>query len=144
MFTSTNGDAPPEDRRAINKVITEELNARLLLSLTDAFCGFKAYRVSACDRLTLDVDGYDFPTQFWVQAAAHNLAIEELPVRLIYKDPTRSFGGPLNNPQTRLDLYRRTMHREILRCRSLLPRTATEGLDECRVSVCSRQSASVS
>ena len=34
--------------------------------------------------LTLTVDGYDFPMQFWVQAAAHDLRIEELPVRLIY------------------------------------------------------------
>lgn len=144
LSLSTNGDAPPEDRRAINKVITDELNARLQLLLTDAFCGFKAYRIAACDRLTLDVDGYEFPMQFWVQAAAHNLAIEELPVSLIYKDPTRSFGGPLNNPQTRLELYRRTMHREIIRCRSRLPRSAADELDECRVSVCNRRTASVS
>ncbi|MHC5004849.1 MAG: glycosyltransferase family 2 protein [Planctomycetota bacterium] len=54
-------DAPPEDRRAINRTITEELNRRLDLTLTDAFCGFKAYRVSACRQLALDVDGYDFP-----------------------------------------------------------------------------------
>ncbi len=109
-------DLPPQDRRVINATITEELNRRLGLSLTDAFCGFKAYRVEACRRLTLDVDGYDFPMQFWVQAAAHELRIEELPVRLIYNDPTRSFGGPLDDPATRLEHYRRTMHDEIERC----------------------------
>ncbi len=111
-----NDDSPPKDRRAINATITEELNRRLGLSLTDAFCGFKAYRVEACERLALDVDGYDFPMQFWVQAVAHGLTIEELPVRLIYHDPTRSFGGPLDDPHVRLDHYRRTMHREIERC----------------------------
>src|SRR5690606_25103689 len=31
--------APPEDRRKINMQITAELNERLGLSLTDAFCG---------------------------------------------------------------------------------------------------------
>jgi dolichol-phosphate mannosyltransferase len=125
-------DAPPSDRRAINKVITDELNSRLNLSLTDSFCGFKAYRVSACNRLTLNVDGYDFPMQFWVQAAANGLAIEEVPVRLIYNDPTRSFGGPLDNAQSRLELYRQTMHREIVRCRSRLPRGAAAGLERGR------------
>ncbi len=113
---SNNDDSPPPDRRQINATITEELNRRLGLSPTDAFCGFKAYRVEACERLTLDVDGYDFPMQFWVQAAAQGLRIEELPVRLIYNDPTRSFGGPLDDARTRLDHYRRTMHDEIERC----------------------------
>ncbi len=36
--------APPADRRRINMLITEEINRRLGLHLTDAFCGFKAYR----------------------------------------------------------------------------------------------------
>lgn len=113
-------DAPPSDRRAINATITRELNERLGLQLTDAFCGFKAYRVSACEKLRLDVDGYEFPMQFWVQAAAHDLHIEELPVRLIYNDPTRSFGGPLDDPTSRLEHYRATMEREMAHCASRL------------------------
>ncbi len=117
-------DAPPQDRRAINHTITEELNGRLGLALTDAFCGFKAYRVSACDQLCLDVPGYDFPMQFWVQAVVHGLRIEEIPVRLIYNDPARSFGGPLDNPTSRLDHYRRTLYREIERWRTQLPPAA--------------------
>jgi dolichol-phosphate mannosyltransferase len=136
LLPSPEDDAPPSDRRAINREITDELNRRLGLSLTDAFCGFKAYRVAACRRLKLDVDGYDFPMQFWVQAVAHDLAIEELPVRLIYNDPSRSFGGPLDNPQARLEAYRRTMHDEICANCARLPANATQGLDVCRVSVC--------
>ena len=122
-------DMPPEDRRAINATITAELNGRLGLSLTDAFCGFKAFRIAACRKLELDVDGYDFPMQFWVQAVAHGLRIEELPVRLIYNDPTRSFGGPLDDPETRLDHYRRTMHAAIEQVHDELPaQTAAAGL----------------
>jgi len=124
-------DAPPGDRRRINRVITEELNERLDLRITDAFCGFKAYRVSACERLRLDVDGYEFPMQFWVQAAAHGLEIEELPVRLIYNDPDRSFGGPLDDPVSRIDHYHRTMHRELKRCAERLPAAAQADLDLC-------------
>ena len=117
-------DSPPPDRRAINAAITAELNGRLGLDLTDSFCGFKAYRISACRRLSLDLDGYEFPMQFWVQAAARGLRIEELEVRLIYGDPNRSFGGPLNDPVTRLQHYRRTIAREISRCDMSLPPAA--------------------
>src|SRR5438876_1097840 len=42
--------AAPQDRQRINQVITSELNARFGLHLTDAFCGFKAYRRAALDR----------------------------------------------------------------------------------------------
>jgi dolichol-phosphate mannosyltransferase len=138
LLPSPEDDAPPSDRRAINQQITAELNRRLGLSLTDSFCGFKAYRVAACRRLLLDVDGYDFPMQFWVQAVAHDLVIEELPVRLIYNDPTRTFGGPLKDPQSRLEAYRRTMHREILANGDRLPTSASNDLSVCRVSVCAK------
>ncbi|MEE2972695.1 MAG: glycosyltransferase family 2 protein [Planctomycetota bacterium] len=114
-------DAPPADRRRINGLLTGEINRRLGLALTDAFCGFKAYRVSSLAKLQLDVDGYDFPMQFWVQAAANDLRIGEIPVRLIYNDPSRSFGGPLDDADNRLAVYRRTYERELERCRDRLP-----------------------
>ncbi len=115
-------DAPPEERRRINGIITDELNGRLGLKLTDSFCGFKAYRVSALQRLTLDVDGYAFPMQFWVQAVAAGLRIDEVPVRLIYNDATRSFGGPLDNHAHRLAHYRDVLAFELARCADRLPR----------------------
>ncbi|NRA56838.1 MAG: glycosyltransferase family 2 protein [Phycisphaerales bacterium] len=113
LNTHPENDAPPEERRQINGLITRELNSRLGLSLTDAFCGFKAYRVSALEKLTLDVDGYAFPMQFWVQAVAAGLRIGELPVRLIYNDATRSFGGPLDDHDHRLSHYRAVLAREL-------------------------------
>ena len=122
-------DAPPQDRRKINQTITRELNQRLGLELTDAFCGFKAYRVSACEGLSLNEDGYEFPMQFWVQAAANNLNVREIPIRLIYNDPNRSFGGPLDEPESRLQHYRATMHREIRRCADQLPSRARAAIE---------------
>ena len=113
-------DTPPEERRMINAMITQELNQTLGLELTDAFCGFKAYRVEACRKLQLDVDGYEFPMQFWVQAVANDLRIMELPVKLIYNDPTRSFGGPLDETNNRLACYRDTMKRELETCKAQL------------------------
>lgn len=122
-------DAPPSDRREINATITQELNERLQLTLTDAFCGYKAYRVASLRQLSLDVNGYEFPMQFWVQAVARGLRIIEIPVRLIYNDPSRTFGGPLDNAESRLQHYRSTLHAEVRRFADDLPRGATAGLD---------------
>jgi glycosyltransferase involved in cell wall biosynthesis len=98
-------DAPPPDRRRINGMLTEEL----------------------------DIDGYDFPMQFWVQAVAAGLRIGEIPVRLIYNDPSRSFGGPLDDAGNRLAVYRRTFERELRRCAGRLPAEATADLQACGI-----------
>lgn len=111
--SSLSQDSPPPDRRAINTKITAMVNERLGFSLSDAFCGFKAYRVSALRKLSLSETGYAFPLQFWVQAAANNLHIIEIPIKLIYNDPNRSFGGPLNDADRRLRHYEQVFEREL-------------------------------
>ncbi|NDC53231.1 MAG: glycosyltransferase family 2 protein [Planctomycetia bacterium] len=106
------GDTPPPAaRRRINAEITAELNARLGLALTDAFCGFKAYSRRALDRLRPTETGYAMPLEAWVQAAAAGLTIVELPVPLVYLDLARSFGGALDDAATRLAYYRRVLDR---------------------------------
>jgi len=107
----------PGDRRRINGLITEEINSllsrRFGAKLTDSFCGFKAHRVSATNRLGLSEDGYAFPMQLWARAAAHGLRVREIPVDLIYNDPNRTFGAALDDPEARLKHYREVLHREI-------------------------------
>ena len=98
-------DLPPTDRRAINAQITSILNDCYKLNLTDAFCGFKAHRVSAMRKLELDIPGYAFPMQLWPQVAHEQLRVTEIPVRLIYNDPTRHFGGLLDDASNRLRHY---------------------------------------
>ena len=108
------GDSePPEDRRLINERVTAELNRRLGLGLTDAFCGFKAYRVGAIRDVELHEDGYAMPLEFWVRAADRGLRIVELPVPRIYLDASRSFGGSLDDAEQRLEVYRRVLDRAL-------------------------------
>jgi dolichol-phosphate mannosyltransferase len=102
---------PPPERRRINQVITDEVNRRLGLRLTDAFCGFKAYRVPVLGRFRLTEDGYAMPLERWVQAARLGLAIVEVAVPLIYLDERRSFGGALDQADTRLQVYRSVLDR---------------------------------
>lgn len=96
----------PHDRRYINQTITQELNARLGLNLTDTFCGFKAYRRSALQRLNITETSWGMPLQLWVQAARLGLRIREIAVPRLYLDPNRAFGGILNDPSQRLAYYR--------------------------------------
>jgi len=107
------GDPPPPDRRAINGQITEMVNRCLGLSLTDAFCGYKAYRVSALKHMHIDESGYAVPLQAWVMAAAAELRITEVPINLIYNDPNRSFGGPLDDADHRLKHYKQVFRAEL-------------------------------
>jgi glycosyltransferase involved in cell wall biosynthesis len=104
---------PPEDRRRINMQITAEVNQRLGLRLTDAFCGFKAYRCEALAALDIHETGYAMPLEVWVQAARAGLSIIELPVPLIYLDEERSFGGALDNAATRLAYYHEVLDRAL-------------------------------
>ncbi len=110
------GDSqPPAERQRINRIITEEVNRRLGLELTDAFCGFKAYRTSALARLEVTENGYAMPLEIWVQAAHLGLRIVEVPVPLIYLEEHRSFGGALDHGETRLAVYRQVLERALQR-----------------------------
>jgi dolichol-phosphate mannosyltransferase len=106
------GDSvPPPERLKINRMLTDLLNRQLGLQLTDAFCGFKAYRAEALARFDITELGYAMPIEVWVQAVHAGLRIVELPVPLIYLEEARSFGGALDNAATRLDYYRTVLDR---------------------------------
>jgi len=108
------GDSiPPEDRRRINHAVTRDLNCRLGLSLTDAFCGFKAYRVESLRKFRITELGYAMPLQLWAQAVAAGMRIVEFPVPLVYLDEKRSFGGSLDDARRRMAYYQEVLEREM-------------------------------
>lgn len=100
------GEAPV-DRREINDKVTAAINEVTGWGLTDAFCGFKAYRLAALDGMALDEPGYAMPMQLWARAFQAGLRVRELPVERIYFDHDRSFGEDLDDPEKRLDYYMR-------------------------------------
>jgi len=69
--------------------------------------------VAALRRLNISEAGYAMPLEVWVQAAAAGFNVIELPVPLIYLEEKRSFGGVLDNAQTRLEYYHLTLDRAI-------------------------------
>jgi dolichol-phosphate mannosyltransferase len=121
---STSDDLPPGDRRTINATITTMLNQTFEWDLTDSFCGFKAHRVSAMRKLRLTETGYAFPMQLWPQVYRAGLRVTEIPVRLIYNDPTRTFGGVLDDAQHRLRHYLDVFNNELTAPMDFEPREA--------------------
>jgi glycosyltransferase involved in cell wall biosynthesis len=113
LQASVNDDLPPGDRRSINVTLTAMVNETFDWQLTDTFCGFKAHRVSAMRQLHLSETGYAFPMQLWPQVHRANLRVTEIPVRLIYNDPTRTFGGILDDAQRRLRHYLDVFNQEL-------------------------------
>jgi len=108
-------DLPPEDRRSINATLTCIINDLFGSHLTDSFCGFKAQRIEAVQKLKLDMPGYAFPMQLWPRAFQAGLRITEIPVRLIYNDPNRHFGGSLDDASERLLHYLEVLNHEVQR-----------------------------
>jgi dolichol-phosphate mannosyltransferase len=113
VFDAT--QTPPEARRRINVEVTRWLNDCLGFRLTDAFCGFKAYRASALREFEITDLGYAMPLQVWVQAAAKQMKVVEAAVPLIYLDESRAFGGALDNAEYRLKHYRKVFEEALER-----------------------------
>jgi glycosyltransferase involved in cell wall biosynthesis len=108
------GDSdPPEVRKRLNTIMTGEINRRLGLNISDAFCGFKAYCTSALAKMSLTETGYAMPLELWAQAYRLGLKIVEVAVPMIYLDEKRSFGGALDQAEVRLAVYRRVLEESL-------------------------------
>ena len=66
--------------------MTRYINGLTGYDLTDAFCGFKGYRVDRLRILCLKEDGYGMPLELWIKASAAGLIVREMAVDLIYTD----------------------------------------------------------
>ena len=97
--------------------------------LTDAFCGFKAYRVPILAKFSLTETGYAMPLELWVQAVALGLKIVEMPVPLIYLDEARSFGGALDHGETRLKVYEEVLDRAMAAA-GIVPKDEAQGVPQ--------------
>ena len=76
---------PWKDRFLVNAIITGILNT-LGLSITDAFCGLKAYECNAINDLELEIFGYEIPIEIWIKSIKKGYKIFEKGVPVIYKD----------------------------------------------------------
>jgi len=107
------GIVAPGDRQEVNRRVTAEINRVTGWGLTDAFCGFKAYRMAALEAIELTEAGYGMPVELWAKAYRAGLLVKELPVERIYCDRDRSFGAALDDPEHRFGYYMRVWKRAL-------------------------------
>ncbi len=100
-------------RREINIEITQRLNDVTGFNLTDAFCGFRAYRLESLAKLPLTEVGYGMFMQMTILAAKHKLSIREIEVPLVYLDETRDFNGNFSDTSERLEYYHKVIDKEL-------------------------------
>ncbi len=107
------GIVVPGDRQRVNQRVTEEINRVTGWRLTDAFCGFKAYRLNALEGIELNEPGYGMPVEMWAKVYRAGLLVRELAVERIYCDHNRSFGDALDDPEHRFGYYMRVWGRAL-------------------------------
>ena len=78
-------EKPWKDRFLVNAIISGILNT-IGFSITDAFCGLKAYECNAINDLDLKINGYEIPIEIWIKSLKKGYSILERGVPLIYKD----------------------------------------------------------
>lgn len=99
------GIQPPIDRVEINKRITALLNKNYHFSITDAFCGFKRYKLSSFINHGFQEQGYASPLELWSYVYHFSKSIKELAVDRIYITDDRSFGEDLDKKRKRYQYY---------------------------------------
>lgn len=103
----------PNNPKKINDEIVKFLNEKLRISITDAFCGSKAYRTDSLSKLKLTITDYAFPLQVWVQAIMRGFRIKEIPVPLIFTNPRRNYDEILGGVEDTIQYFKRVIIDEI-------------------------------
>jgi dolichol-phosphate mannosyltransferase len=85
---------PPASHYLYHNLITNIINDIFKSSITDSFCGYKAYKVKKLRCLDLDIEGYGIAIQIIVQMLYKNLKYFEIPVPMIYHNPIKELIPP--------------------------------------------------
>lgn len=96
---------PFQGRQLINREITERLTAITGWTLTDSFCGFRAYRSEVLSNLVIRDNGYGMLLEMALRFWHSGRTVQEFPVPLIYLDKTRDFQHLFQSEANRLAYY---------------------------------------
>lgn len=98
-----------ENSKRINYEIVNFLNSTLNISITDAFCGFKAYRVEKLSKMDLTIDDYALPLQILVQAVRKNFRFRESPIPSIFYNPRKNYDKILGSIDETIDYFKKVI-----------------------------------
>lgn len=93
----------PPPTPLVNGLFTRLVNLTTSLGITDVGCGIKCVDVRLLERMHFKESGYFFPLEFWLECQTASAVVCELPVPMIYCDPTRNIQTKFKNVEDALD-----------------------------------------
>ena len=103
----------PAARREMNRRVLKLVRDHAGFDLTDAMCGFRAYRAETVRLMALSEPGYGINFQIWARASKLGLRVVEVPVPVIYPEVARPIGGGLDDSEVRFAYYEKVILREL-------------------------------
>ena len=104
--------SPPSPE--INRLLTRIMVGIAGIPLTDIGCGIKRIKVNLLRDLEFQTRDYAFPLEFWIRLSNLNFDFAEIPVPLLYLDPTRTLKERYGSHSRVLDLAVFTIARTLL------------------------------
>ncbi len=101
---------PPEDRKYVNFLIQRVIFYLTGLKITDAFCGFKAYRREFIEGINFKEKGYAFPLEVWYYVYKKKARLKEIPCELFYPEK-RDFRGEIMDKEKRILYYKSVLEK---------------------------------
>jgi|Deesub1362A_J573_1020465.scaffolds.fasta_scaffold00006_115 dolichol-phosphate mannosyltransferase len=96
---------PPSERKYVNFLIQRVLFYLTGIKITDAFCGFRAYKREFLKDIDLKEKGYAFPLEMWYYVYKKKARLKEIPCELYYPEK-KDFPGNIKNKKQRLAYYK--------------------------------------
>ncbi len=101
---------PPEDRKYVNFLIQRVIFYLTKLKITDAFCGFKAYKREFIQDIKFKEKGYAFPLEMWYYVYKKKARLKELPCELFYPQK-KDFPENIMDKEKRIIYYKSVLER---------------------------------
>lgn len=101
---------PPPDRKYVNFLIQKVIFYLTEIKLTDAFCGFKAYKSEFIKDIKFKEKGYAFPLEIWYYVYKKKAKIKEIPCELFYPE-IKKFRGEIEDKEKRILYYKKVLER---------------------------------
>lgn len=96
---------PPPERKYVNFLIQRVLLYLTGIKITDAFCGFRAYKREFLMDIDLKEEGYAFPLEIWYYVYKKKAKLKEIPCELYYPEK-KDFPENIKNKEQRLTYYK--------------------------------------
>ena len=90
-------DKIPFIKRMVLKTVTKITSFLTSVNLSDAHNGLKGFRVSAVQKINLEINSYAYESEIIMQVKKHNLCYKEVPTNITYSEYSKKKGQKLLN-----------------------------------------------